>query len=290
MLPAIRPATVARTELAQLVDGALDVPRARDGAAVRRRSGRRPIAACAPSCSTARACGRRVRGRRELSRLHRRRRLAARFHRNLRLSLPRLAAAAVGVSAPTRRGRTAKLSVATVDAAPVRVYRRRQGSAPGRPALQARRARVGARRGEPRAHRRGPAGGAAHAGAARAVAPRPPRRHSTASSSALLRLSYESEIRIVEPTKVAALFAAEREHYRAVARRARRRARRARRRRALGARRYRRARSRRTRSCRGGCVARAVARSCGCRSTSSRTTAGSTICSRSWNASVSRWR
>jgi hypothetical protein len=34
---------------------------------------------------------------------------------------------------------------------------------------------------------------------------------------ALLRLSYESEIRIVEPTKVAALFAAEREHYRAVA-------------------------------------------------------------------------
>lgn len=35
---------------------------------------------------------------------------------------------------------------------------------------------------------------------------------------ALLRLSYESEIRIVEPHKVAALFAAEREHYRAVAR------------------------------------------------------------------------
>lgn len=35
---------------------------------------------------------------------------------------------------------------------------------------------------------------------------------------ALLRLSYESEIRIVEPGKVAALFAAEREHYRAVAR------------------------------------------------------------------------
>lgn len=35
---------------------------------------------------------------------------------------------------------------------------------------------------------------------------------------ALLRLSYESEIRIVEPTKVAALFAAEPEHYRAVAR------------------------------------------------------------------------
>jgi hypothetical protein len=34
---------------------------------------------------------------------------------------------------------------------------------------------------------------------------------------ALLRLSYESEIRIVEPTKVAALFAVEREHYRAVA-------------------------------------------------------------------------
>jgi hypothetical protein len=34
---------------------------------------------------------------------------------------------------------------------------------------------------------------------------------------ALLRLSYESEIRIVEPTKVAALFAAERGHYRAVA-------------------------------------------------------------------------
>jgi hypothetical protein len=34
---------------------------------------------------------------------------------------------------------------------------------------------------------------------------------------ALLRLSYESEIRIVEPHKVAALFAAEREHYRAVA-------------------------------------------------------------------------
>jgi hypothetical protein len=35
--------------------------------------------------------------------------------------------------------------------------------------------------------------------------------------AALLRLSYESEIRIVEPAKVAALFAAEREHYRAVA-------------------------------------------------------------------------
>lgn len=35
---------------------------------------------------------------------------------------------------------------------------------------------------------------------------------------ALLRLSYESEIRIVEPAKVAALFAAEPEHYRAVAR------------------------------------------------------------------------
>jgi hypothetical protein len=35
---------------------------------------------------------------------------------------------------------------------------------------------------------------------------------------ALLRLSYESEIRIVEPAKVPALFAAEREHYRAVAR------------------------------------------------------------------------
>ena len=35
---------------------------------------------------------------------------------------------------------------------------------------------------------------------------------------ALLRLSYESEIRIVEPAKVAALFAAEREHYRAIAR------------------------------------------------------------------------
>jgi hypothetical protein len=35
---------------------------------------------------------------------------------------------------------------------------------------------------------------------------------------ALLRLSYESEIRIVEPDKVPALFAAEREHYRAVAR------------------------------------------------------------------------
>jgi hypothetical protein len=34
---------------------------------------------------------------------------------------------------------------------------------------------------------------------------------------ALLRLSYESEIRIVEPAKVAALFAAEPEHYRAVA-------------------------------------------------------------------------
>jgi hypothetical protein len=34
---------------------------------------------------------------------------------------------------------------------------------------------------------------------------------------ALLRLSYESEIRIVEPAKVAALFAAEREHYRAIA-------------------------------------------------------------------------
>ena len=34
---------------------------------------------------------------------------------------------------------------------------------------------------------------------------------------ALLRLSYESEIRIVEPTKVAALFAAERAHYRTVA-------------------------------------------------------------------------
>lgn len=34
----------------------------------------------------------------------------------------------------------------------------------------------------------------------------------------LMRVSYESEIRIVEPTKVAALFAAEREHYRAVAR------------------------------------------------------------------------
>ena len=34
---------------------------------------------------------------------------------------------------------------------------------------------------------------------------------------ALLRISYESEIRIVEPNKVAALFAAEREHYRAVA-------------------------------------------------------------------------
>jgi Phosphatidate cytidylyltransferase, mitochondrial len=33
---------------------------------------------------------------------------------------------------------------------------------------------------------------------------------------ALLRLSYESEVRIVEPNKVAALFAAEREHYRAV--------------------------------------------------------------------------
>jgi hypothetical protein len=33
---------------------------------------------------------------------------------------------------------------------------------------------------------------------------------------ALLRLSYESEVRIVEPTKVAALFAAERAHYRAV--------------------------------------------------------------------------
>jgi Phosphatidate cytidylyltransferase, mitochondrial len=33
---------------------------------------------------------------------------------------------------------------------------------------------------------------------------------------ALLRLSYESEIRIVEPNKVAALFAAEREHYRAM--------------------------------------------------------------------------
>jgi hypothetical protein len=35
---------------------------------------------------------------------------------------------------------------------------------------------------------------------------------------ALLRLSYESEIRIVEPAKVAALFAVEREHYRAIAR------------------------------------------------------------------------
>jgi hypothetical protein len=35
---------------------------------------------------------------------------------------------------------------------------------------------------------------------------------------ALLRLSYESEVRIVEPSKVASLFAAEREHYRAVAR------------------------------------------------------------------------
>ena len=35
---------------------------------------------------------------------------------------------------------------------------------------------------------------------------------------AFLRLSYESEIRIVERAKVAALFAAEREHYRAVAR------------------------------------------------------------------------
>ncbi|HEY1586875.1 MAG TPA: hypothetical protein VGH63_14375, partial [Polyangia bacterium] len=34
---------------------------------------------------------------------------------------------------------------------------------------------------------------------------------------ALLRLSYESEIRIVEPAKVTALFAAEPEHYRAVA-------------------------------------------------------------------------
>jgi hypothetical protein len=34
---------------------------------------------------------------------------------------------------------------------------------------------------------------------------------------ALLRLSYESEVRIIEPTKVAALFDAEREHYRAVA-------------------------------------------------------------------------
>jgi hypothetical protein len=35
---------------------------------------------------------------------------------------------------------------------------------------------------------------------------------------ALLRLSYDSEVRIVEPTKVASLFAAEREHYRAVGR------------------------------------------------------------------------
>ncbi len=35
---------------------------------------------------------------------------------------------------------------------------------------------------------------------------------------AVLRLSYESEVRIVEPTKVTALFAAEREHYRAVGR------------------------------------------------------------------------
>ncbi len=34
---------------------------------------------------------------------------------------------------------------------------------------------------------------------------------------ALLRLSYESEVRIVEPSKVAALFGAEHEHYRAVA-------------------------------------------------------------------------
>jgi hypothetical protein len=35
---------------------------------------------------------------------------------------------------------------------------------------------------------------------------------------ALLRISYESEVRIVEPAKVAALFSVEREHYRAVAR------------------------------------------------------------------------
>lgn len=36
--------------------------------------------------------------------------------------------------------------------------------------------------------------------------------------AALLRLSYESEVRIVEPTKVASLFAAERDHYRALGR------------------------------------------------------------------------